>query len=400
MAKPRSVVVVGGGIIGMCAALALQERGLTVIVADAGDMPAQASWGSAGRIAVELSQPLSSLATLRALPGSLFSLGGPVGLPAGTLGQWLPFGLRFIGASAPRRFAAGTQALTRLLAQALPAWRRRLAALNVPHLLLENGHYSIWEHHGACARGQRAWRHNAGAAQVSALRPEESACLRGLIATPIAGALRFSGTASIADMPELHARLRAGFLAHGGTLSAAVGQIEEAQRLADEVVVAAGLGSAPLLRRLGHAVPLIAERGYHIQQEDPQWPADLPPLFFEERSLVVTRFKSALRATSFVEFTAEDAAPDKRKWARLRRHARELGLPFGSGATEWMGSRPTLPDYLPALGRSRRGAVTYAFGHQHLGLTLAAITGELVAQLLCESATGLDLEVFDLERFA
>src|SRR5690606_22910701 len=91
---------------------------------------------------------------------------------------------------------------------------------------------------------------------------------------------------------------------------------------------------------------------------------------------------------------------DPRKWSRLRRHVRELGLPFHEPCSEWFGARPTLPDYLPALGRSRRASnLLYAFGHQHLGLTLAAISGELIAALARCSALEIDLTPFDLERF-
>src|SRR3546814_12833550 len=95
--------------------------------------------------------------------------------------------------------------------------------------------------------------------------------------------------------------------------------------------------------------------------------------------MIVTRFADTVQAASFVEFHSPDAPPDPRKWDRLDRHVRELGLPFAPPFTRWMGARPTLPDYLPAIGRSRRvGNLVYAFGHQHLGLTLAAVTGELV----------------------
>ena len=91
--------------------------------------------------------------------------------------------------------------------------------------------------------------------------------------------------------------------------------------------------------------------------------------------MIVTPFRSGLRAASFVEFARADSPADPRKWARLRSHVAELGLPFREPCSEWFGARPTLPDYLPALGRSRRAAnLLYAFGHQHLGLTLAAIT--------------------------
>ena len=148
------------------------------------------------------------------------------------------------------------------------------------------------------------------------------------------------------------------------------------------VVVAAGVASAALLQPLGYRVPIIAERGYHIQSANAAWPAGLPPIVFEERSMIVTPLRSGLRAASFVEFGRAQSPADPRKWARLKRHVVELGLPFQEPYSEWFGARPTLPDYLPALGRSRRADnLLYAFGHQHLGLTLAAITGELIAAL-------------------
>src|SRR3546814_14181331 len=83
--------------------------------------------------------------------------------------------------------------------------------------------------------------------------------------------------------------------------------------------------------------------------------------------MFVTRFADTVQAASFVEFHSPGAPPDPRKWYRLERHVRELGLPFNPPFTRWMGARPTLPDYLPAIGRSRRvGTLVYAFGHQHL----------------------------------
>jgi glycine/D-amino acid oxidase-like deaminating enzyme len=114
----------------------------------------------------------------------------------------------------------------------------------------------------------------------------------------------------------------------------------------------------------------------------------------------VTPFRSGLRAASFVEFGRAESPADPRKWARLRKHVAELGLPFREPCSEWFGARPTLPDYLPALGRSQRAAnLLYAFGHQHLGLTLAAISGELIATLARREQTEVDVTPFDLERF-
>ncbi len=400
-ARSGSVVVIGGGVVGMCVALSLQDRGVAVTVADRSDPTPPASWGNAGRIAVELGEPLASLATLRALPRALFSCGGPVGFPASAIAAWLPFGMRLIAASAPRRFRSGTQALSALLAEALPAWRHRLSAIGSLELLVESGHYSVWEDRASSNRGRAAWQRNCGSATAMDLDPAELQRLRSVLAAPIAGSLKFSGTASIADPTDLAAAMRDAFLRAGGQLKTCRLAVAEALKMAGAVVVAAGVESAALLEAIGHLVPMIAERGYHIQQSGTPWPHELPPITFEDRSVVVTRFRSALRATSFTEFTTPDAAPDARKWARLRRHAGELGLPFDDRATQWVGCRPTLPDYLPAIGRSRRQSnVFYAFGHQHLGLTLAAITGELTAALISKETPALDLQPFDLERFA
>ena len=116
--------------------------------------------------------------------------------------------------------------------------------------------------------------------------------------------------------------------------------------------------------------------------------------------MIVTRFGARLRAASFVEFARADAPPDPGKWDRLRRHVAELGVPLAD-PTPWMGCRPTLPDYLPAIGASRRvPGLSYAFGHQHLGLTLAPTTAELVTALLTRTRPRVDLAPFDIERFA
>jgi D-amino-acid dehydrogenase len=169
---------------------------------------------------------------------------------------------------------------------------------------------------------------------------------------------------------------------------------------ADFAVIAAGVRSRELIEPYCSSVPIIAERGYHLQMTEHRWP-DLPPVAFEDRSMIVTRFDSGLRAASFVDFSSIDAPPDDRKWQRLRNHVAALGLPCDAPTRQWMGARPTFPDYLPAIGRLPHAPnILYGFGHQHLGLTLAAITGELIAQLATGSAAAVSLKPFDLQRFS
>ena len=105
--------------------------------------------------------------------------------------------------------------------------------------------------------------------------------------------------------------------------------------------------------------------------------------------------------TGFTEFARVDTPPDARKWQRLQAHAEQLGLPGYERCSTWQGARPTLPDYLPAIGRSRAAAnLVYAFGHQHLGVTLAAVTGERVRSLVLSQSPDIALQAFDLGRVA
>jgi glycine/D-amino acid oxidase-like deaminating enzyme len=107
-----------------------------------------------------------------------------------------------------------------------------------------------------------------------------------------------------------------------------------------------------------------------------------------------------LRASSYMEFSAADAPPDLRKAARLRRTARSLGYPFELEGPSWVGARPVLPDYLPGIGRAPGPAkLFYALGHQHIGLTIAPITAELIADIVAQRTTRHAISDFDLQRF-
>lgn len=411
---PASAIVIGNGVIGLACALAFQRSGIrTTIVAPDGPWRG-ASWGNAGHIAIEQVEPLASLATLRGFPKRLFMRGGPLALPPRAIAAWLPFALRLARASTPARFAHGKAALGGLLADALPAWRRLLADAEAPQLLREEGHIVAWETAATAAAGLARWRAaDIGHTRFKALTPGELATLCRQTHAPIAGAIRFHGSGQIADTAALGEALYRRFRDLGGReqFARAIGVEGRGEAritlddgtttVGDIALIAGGAASASLLTPLGCKVPMIAERGYHIESAATDWPAAMPPVVFEDRSMIVTRFAHGLRAASFVEFAAYAHPPDARKWSRLHAHVRALQLDFAEPVRKWTGARPTLPDYLPAIGRlTAHPAIAYAFGHQHLGLTLAAVTGELAAALVRGENAEIDLAPFDLARFA
>ncbi|MCQ8242461.1 NAD(P)/FAD-dependent oxidoreductase [Rhizosaccharibacter radicis] len=401
------VVVVGGGIVGRTAAFLLRARKRDVLLLDDGaaddDVPpvgfghdwvGPASWGNAGHIATEQVRPLAGTSFLLSAPKRLFVLGGALDLGWRRPGAWLPWAGRMVRAC--RDAEAGTRVLSALLSDAMPAWHRLGLALGMPDMVREDGHLMLWHDPAACRTGMAAWR--AAPTGTAGIETLDGAALREVaarLACPPAGGLRMTGTGQVADPVLAMRALRRAFLEAGGrVLGARVRTLlpsgqDNALALEDgrvvragQILLAAGVGTATMLRGAGVRMPMVAERGYHLEwRHGADWP--LPPLVFEERSLIVSRFGDRLRASSFVEFDRENAAPDPRKWRRLEDHVRALGLPVASGFRRWMGARPTLPDYLPAIGRSAAlPDLWVAAGHQHLGLTLAPRTAEILCALM------------------
>ncbi|USQ95173.1 NAD(P)/FAD-dependent oxidoreductase [Caulobacter sp. RL271] len=413
MDRKSGTLVVGGGVVGKVCALALRRAGESVTLLDPQGASPPASYGNAGHIATEQTAPLASPAALASAFRRLFGLGGALDFRLSDIGAWGPWAARFVAASTPDGAARGQQALSALLRDALPAWRRLAESLGRPDLLVERGHLVVWESAATARAGRAAWEAaDIGQARLTSLAEPTQARLQRLIQPAIAGGVAFQNTGQVSNPALMLRLLDEAFEAAGGQrrigqarrLSVVDGRVavelSDGQRLAPErVLVTGGVGSGALMRGLGHAAPIIAERGYHLEGGADHWD-DLPPVVFEDRSMILTRFGDRLRAASFVEFGREASPPDPRKWARLRRHLSELDVRLEGPVAEWMGARPTLPDYLPAIGASRRADnLYYAFGHQHLGLTLAATTGEWVAALMGGAAAGIDLAPFDLARF-
>lgn len=405
----KNIAVVGGGVVGLSCAAALVRDGHRVTVFDDSRGREAASWGNAGHVAIEQVAPLASAANLRSIPKRLFALGGAVDLPWRMAASWAPFALRLVAASSAQRFAAGCAALEGLLSQAMPAWVRLSSALGRPDLLRMDGHFVVWESAAGAAAGRDRWvRANIGTARIEAgISDRDMDRLRAVGGSKVADAVRFRQTGQIRDLTQLADALEQAILGRGGSirreramLTLREGRVSIPGHEAELVVLAAGVRSRSLAQQAGHRVPLVAERGYHLRAAAGRWPADLPPVVFEDRSMIVTRFADRVQAASFLEFGDPDSPPDPRKWRRLERHVAELGLPLEEPFERWMGSRPTLPDYLPAIGRSRRVEnLLYAFGHQHLGLTLAPVTSEILAALVNDSDPKVDLTPFDLDRF-
>jgi D-amino-acid dehydrogenase len=174
---------------------------------------------------------------------------------------------------------------------------------------------------------------------------------------------------------------------------------------AEAAVLAAGIWSRPLAAQLGDRLPLESERGYHIMIRDPEV---LPriPVADADGKFVATPMELGLRLAGTVELAGLTAPPNWQRAHVLIKHARRMYpalLPDypESRLSTWMGHRPSLPDSLPVIGAARQTRdVVYAFGHGHIGMSCAAMTGRTVAEIIAGERPQIDVAPFDPRRFA
>ncbi len=405
-------MVIGGGAIGAASAVRLRQAGWDVTLVDSGEEEARTSFGNAGHLVIDAAEPLANWHNVWTAPGRLFAFGGPLDFCWRDIDLWLPWAFRYLAACDPARFKRGTVALRGLLERAVPQWTDLVASIGRPDLVEASGHFQLWENETSARRGLAAIaKADLRPAHWRPITAEELDSLAGRFAGHVKGGVFFENTVRLRDPGETVRALWKGLTDLGGrTMLGRVNRLAASDRGvtlsfdsgetldADQVLVAGGARSAPLMRDLGIKAPLVAERGYHLRFDDPHWPRTLPAILFDDRWIYLTSFDSGVRVTGFTEIGRPDTPPDPRKWALLEKHLTELGIAVPDTVQRWRGSRPTLPDFLPAIGRlSPR--VLYAFGHQHIGMTLAAATAEAVTELTTANATPERLAAFDLRRF-
>lgn len=408
----KSILVIGGGLVGAACALRLQSAGVQTTLIDPGDKRRGASYGNAGHIGAEQVAPWSSWANVLRAPRSSFGAGGPLDFRWSDVALWTPWAMRFLAACDPARFAQGREALSNLLLDSLPAWHRIAELAGAPELVIPHGHVTAWTtergaEDGLAAFARAQWGRTAKYREMSAAELARYGDVLGHLPK---AAVVFTGTGQVSDPQAARDAMLASLAERGGEIvtgsvtrldaNARLTLADGATRDADAVLVCAGPWSRALMEQIGVHTPLIGERGYHLQSAETNWPRDLPTTVFEENFIAVSRFTSGLRCTSFVEFGSPDAPGDERKWRRLRQRIDELGIKFDANPDRWVGSRPSLPDFMPAIGRLERAPkVLYAFGHAHLGLTEAPITAEIIAAIAAEKTPSVDIAPFRIERF-
>ena len=406
-----AIAVIGAGVIGCAIAQALAAQGRPVLLLDRADpATAGASFGNVGHIATEQVETLPSKQLLLGFWRELFAFDGALDIPLLRVMSLSPWLARFVIAAF--RQESNTRHLAPLVRDAANSLEQLLGTIGRRDLIRRNGHFAVWLGEGA---SERAVREATNAARLEVrTAPAPVELLRTIAAaagSASAAGLWFPDSAHVLDPAEVARAFAVDAVKRGAVIERtevrrlqAVGNTidittDTGHITVPTVVVCAGAWSAALLAPFGLRAPLEAERGYHIELPDHPPLADAP-LVYADRKVAITPMAGRLRASSYLEFAGLDAPPDPRKPARLRAKLQALGYRCEPRGPSWMGARPTLPDYLPGIGRlAGTPNVFYAVGHQHLGLTLAAPTAELIGDLVTGRKPRFDITALDLRRF-
>jgi glycine/D-amino acid oxidase-like deaminating enzyme len=412
----EEVIVIGAGIIGASTAYHLTRLGYRPRLVDSAPPGNGCSFGNAGLIAVDHVAPLASPATLAGIPRMLIGGQSPLRVHKRSLPRMAPWMTAFVSQSRPAHFRRNTGALASVVTQAAGAWSRLLQQHVASDLYRDAGSLYVYEKPVSPDAERRQLdlldRYGVQYANLSAQAVREQ--YLPTLTARISHARYFPGMASVTDPRRVVERIVAAASAAGATFTEApvravrvladarLGvRIGESEWIADKVVVCAGAASAGFTQTLGTKLPLTRERGYHVQLAEPSGDALRVPVSFVERGFTCNPMAAGIRLAGTVELGAGEA-PD---WRRADILASQFGELFPHGApprveSRWYGDRPTLPDYLPVIGELPAARnVFVATGHQHLGLTLGPLTGELVAQLVARQTPAVDLAPFRADRF-
>jgi len=415
-ADHADIAVIGAGIIGVACALQLARQGKRLVVIDKQPPGHGASFGNAGHLATEQVFPIADASILKRLPAMLMDPMGPLRLDWKYLPRAVPWFTRLLLNLRPAPFQRTVAGLRALNESSLDAWQRLLHSIARPDLLKEDGSLLVFERAEsrqavdalqARMRQQHVPVEFWSASAVRESAPQLSEQIQGGLFYPRTGhfldpyqvVCELVSAAKTAGVQFLQQEVQGGQLqAHGVSLLTDQGRFS-----ARQVLIACGAHSAKLTAALtGKQVPLDTERGYHLMlpHEHGRLPFAVTSL---ERKFIMTPMTGGLRLAGTVEFAGlQRPAFMQRAW-QLHRLSKGLFRHDLSAedATPWMGFRPSLPDSLPIIDQVYDGKVLLAFGHQHLGLTQAAVTAQMVAQLVSPSANaGLPAqEAYRLERF-
>jgi len=412
MKKNLKIGIVGAGIQGISNALFLQKKGFSVTIFDR-DEPGSpaASYGNAGHFSPYASVPINRPDVLTDVPAMLLSSTGPLALKWNYVPKMIPWFLQFIRNCTTKRMMHTAKNMHQILDLALPAYDELFDEIELGGLVEKKGILYIWNDQSLKSRELEINVRNELGVDQQVVTPKEIHDLEPNIKPIYHGGVYYQHGRHARNPKKILLKLYDLFLKKGGKFlkmnikdinfddEKPVIKSEMQSFLFDKIVIACGSFSKKLTDNLDEKIPLDTERGYHVHFKDCDHLLSRP-VIFQNRGFGITPMEQGLRVVGTVEFGGLDNPLSKSRVKNLINNAKYMMGDLPEHKDEWLGFRPTLPDYLPVIGPSKKHKnVFYCFGHHHLGWTLGPISGKIISGMIAEENTNLNLKPYSSLRF-
>jgi len=405
--------IVGAGIQGISNALFLQKKGFNVTIFDRDELGSSsaASYGNAGHFSPYASVPINRPDVLTDVPAMLLSSTGPLALKWNYVPKMFPWFLQFIRNCSTKKMMHTAKNMHQILNLALPAYDELFEEIELGGLVEKKGILYIWNEQSLKSRELEIKVRNELGVDQQVVTPKEIHDLEPNIKPIYHGGVYYQHGRHARNPKKILLKLFDLFLKKGGKFlkmnikninfndEKPVIKAETQSFLFDKVVIACGSFSKKLTDNLDEKIPLDTERGYHVHFKNCDHLLSRP-VIFQNRGFGITPMEQGLRVVGTVEFGGLDNPLSKLRVKNLINNAKYMMGDLPEHEDEWLGFRPTLPDYLPVIGPSKKHKnVFYCFGHHHLGWTLGPISGKIISGMIAEENTNLDLKPYSSLRF-
>jgi len=406
------VAVIGAGIIGVCVAHFLRKNGHHVTLYDQNEPGTQTSFGNAGLFANHECVTVNSPDLWKNLPNMLFSNNGPLVIDWFYVVTHLPWAIRFLRNCTSARVEHIAKSLSSFSSHAGPAYQEIFNDVNVSNNVVHKEPILLYETKELFEKNQYALNlRKKNGVHFTVINKNEIAKIEPHLESIYYNGIFLKGESFTKSPLLITQKIFDNFIKKGGFfIKSKIKSIvnkdnslflkyEAKEHEFDKIVVAAGAWSNMLARTIGDNFPLDTERGYHIIFENSK-NLLTHPIGWAKTGFYMTPMEDGIRAAGTVEIAGLNKPLNKRMLSMIEKTARSILPQLGKVKSKWMGFRPSLPDSLPIIGESKKCKnVYYAFGHQHLGLSLAAITGKVIRLLIEKKNTNINIDALNPYRF-
>ena len=414
--KCKSVGIIGAGIQGICTGFQLIKKGIPVTIFDRHDPLSlefkPASYGNAGHFSPYAVLQFNRPDVLYDVPKMLLSSHGPLALKWNYIPKMYNWFFHYFKNCNQKSMLHTAKYMHQILSLSNNAYEEIFQEIDTNGLVEKKGIIYVWTNKSLKSRKLEIKVRNDLGIEQKLLTQKQVLELEPNLNPIFDAGVIFESAMHARDPHGILKKIFKLFLDKGGkfiqtnvtnleqiNINETVIKTESNKYKFEKTVIASGAFSKKLTDQLGENIPLDTERGYHVHFKNKDKLIKRPVIFYD-RGFGMTPMNQGLRAVGTVELGGLKNPPSKKRIEYLIKCAKELLPQLGQHADEWLGFRPTLPDFLPIIGPSLKNKnIIYAFGHHHLGWTLGAVTGKIVSKIVAEEKTNLDLSPYSSKRF-